>query len=251
MNAPILRLQNLKKSFAETEIIRGVELDIFQGERHAIIGPNGAGKSTLFHLISGNLKPTSGEIFFNALRIEGLAPQEINRRGLARSFQITNIFPKLTVFENLRLAVMRRHGLHYTFWRMLSKVPLVGHETDQLLERVRLKARAKTLAGELSYSEQRALEIAMTLACDPLLILLDEPMAGMSHEETDYMVGLIRELTAGRTLIIVEHDMDVVFSLSDRISVLVYGQVLATGTPEQIRNDPKVREAYLGEEVGA
>lgn len=157
----------------------------------------------------------------------------------------------MTVFENLRLAVMRRHGLHYTFWRMLSKVPLVGHETDQLLERVRLKARSKTLAGELSYSEQRALEIAMTLACDPLLILLDEPMAGMSHEETDYMVGLIRELTAGRTLIIVEHDMDVVFSLSDRISVLVYGQVLATGTPEQIRNDPKVREAYLGEEVGA
>ena len=251
MNAPILSLRNLKKSFAETEIIRGVELDIIQGERHAIIGPNGAGKSTVFHLISGNLTPTSGEIVFNGHSIQGLAPQEINRRGLARSFQITNIFPKLTVFENLRLAVMRRHGLHNTFWRMLSKVPLVGHETDLLLERVRLKARAKTLAGELSYSEQRALEIAMTLACDPLLILLDEPMAGMSHEETDYMVGLIRELTAGRTLIIVEHDMDVVFSLSDRISVLVYGQVLATGTPEQIRNDPKVREAYLGEEVGA
>ncbi|MFN5446689.1 MAG: ABC transporter ATP-binding protein [bacterium] len=251
MNAPILSLRNLKKSFAETEIIRGVELDIIQGERHAIIGPNGAGKSTVFHLISGNLPPTSGEIVFNGHSIQGLAPQEINRRGLARSFQITNIFPKLTVFENLRLAVMRRHGLHYTFWLMLSKVPLVGHETDQLLERVRLTARAKTLAGELSYSEQRALEIAMTLACDPLLILLDEPMAGMSHEETDYMVGLIRELTAGRTLIIVEHDMDVVFSLSDRISVLVYGQVLATGTPEQIRNDPKVREAYLGEEVGS
>jgi branched-chain amino acid transport system ATP-binding protein len=251
MNAPILSLRNLKKSFAETEIIRGVELDIIQGERHAIIGPNGAGKSTVFHLISGNLPPTSGEIVFNGHSIQGLAPQEINRRGLARSFQITNIFPKLTVFENLRLAVMRRHGLHYTFWLMLSKVPLVGHETDQLLERVRLTARAKTLAGELSYSEQRALEIAMTLACDPLLILLDEPMAGMSHEETDYMVGLIRELTAGRTLIIVEHDMDVVFSLSNRISVLVYGQVLATGTPEQIRNDPKVREAYLGEEVGS
>ena len=251
MNAPILSLRNLKKSFAETEIIRGVELDIIQGERHAIIGPNAAGKSTVFHLISGNLPPTSGEIVFNGHSIQGLAPQEINRRGLARSFQITNIFPKLTVFENLRLAVMRRHGLHYTFWLMLSKVPLVGHETDQLLERVRLTARAKTLAGELSYSEQRALEIAMTLACDPLLILLDEPMAGMSHEETDYMVGLIRELTAGRTLIIVEHDMDVVFSLSDRISVLVYGQVLATGTPEQIRNDPKVREAYLGEEVGS
>ena len=251
MNSPILSLRNLKKSFAEMEIIRGVDLDIIQSERHAIIGPNGAGKSTLFHLISGNLTPTSGEIVFNGRSIQGLAPQEINRHGLARSFQITNIFPKLTVFENLRLAVMRRHGLHYTFWRMLSKVPLVGHETDQLLERVRLKERSKTLAGELSYSEQRALEIAMTLACDPLLILLDEPMAGMSHEETDYMVGLIRELTAGRTLIIVEHDMDVVFSLSDRISVLVYGQVLATGTPEQIRNDPKVREAYLGEEVGA
>jgi branched-chain amino acid transport system ATP-binding protein len=251
MNAPILSLRNLKKSFAETEIIRGVELNIFPGERHAIIGPNGAGKSTLFHLISGNLKPTSGEIIFNSLQIEGLTPQEINRRGLARSFQITNIFPKLSVFENLRLAVMQRHGLQYTFWRILSKVPLIGQETDQLLERVRLQARANTLAGELSYSEQRALEIAITLACDPLLILLDEPMAGMSHEETDYMVDLIRELTTDRTLIIVEHDMDVVFSLSDRISVLVYGQVLATGTPEQISNDAKVRKAYLGEKVGA
>jgi branched-chain amino acid transport system ATP-binding protein len=146
---------------------------------------------------------------------------------------------------------MQRHGLQYTFWRILSKVPLIGQETDQLLERVRLQARANTLAGELSYSEQRALEIAITLACDPLLILLDEPMAGMSHEETDYMVDLIRELTTDRTLIIVEHDMDVVFSLSDRISVLVYGQVLATGTPEQISNDAKVRKAYLGEKVGA
>lgn len=251
MNRPILSLRGLRKAFGETEIIRGVDLDIIPGERHAVIGPNGAGKSTVFHLISGNLTPTAGEIVFDGAPIQGLPPQAINRLGLARSFQITNIFPKLSVFENLRLAVMRRYGLSYVFWRFIDSVARVREETDHLLEQVRLQTRAATLAGELSYSEQRSLEIAMTLACDPKLILLDEPMAGMSHEETDYTVSLIRELTQGRTLMIVEHDMAVVFSLSDRISVLVYGEVIATGSPDEIRNDPHVREAYLGEEATA
>ena len=251
MTDAILQLQGLRKAFGATEIICGVDLAIVPGERHALIGPNGAGKSTLFHLISGSLAPSAGQILFQGRSIGGLSPALINRRGLARSFQITNIFPKLSVFENLRLAVMQRHGVQSTFWRRVDRLPGVREQTDELLERVRLTARRDTLAGELSYSEQRSLEIAMTLACDPQLILLDEPMAGMSHEETDHTVALIREVTQGRTLMIVEHDMDVVFALADRISVLVYGQVIATGTPAAIRNDARVREAYLGEEAGS
>ena len=182
MTDAILQLQGLRKAFGATEIICGVDLSIVPGERHALIGPNGAGKSTLFHLISGNLAPSAGQILFQGRSIGGLSPALINRRGLARSFQITNIFPKLSVFENLRLAVMQRHGVQSTFWRLVDRLPGVREQTDALLERVRLTARRDTLAGELSYSEQRSLEIAMTLACDPQLILLDEPMAGMSHE---------------------------------------------------------------------
>lgn len=248
---PILSLQGLRKSFGEVEIIRGVDLDVRPGERHALIGPNGAGKSTLFHLISGRLQATSGEIVLNGQPIHGMSAEEINKRGLARSFQITNIFAGLSVFENLRLAAMRRHGLQFTLWKFAHRLRAVNEEVLHLLEQVRLARRADTVAGELSYSEQRSLEIAMTLASDPQLVMLDEPMAGMSHEETDYTAGLIREVTQGRTLMIVEHDMDVVFALSDRISVLVYGSIVATGTPDDIRNNARVKEAYLGEEVGA
>jgi branched-chain amino acid transport system ATP-binding protein len=251
MSEPILSIRGLRKSFGSTEIMRGVDLDLRHAERHALIGPNGAGKSTLFHLLSGHLAPSAGEIRFDGHDIGGRSPQAINGLGLARSFQITNIFPKLSVFENIRLAVMRPHGVQYTFWKVMARDKAIRRETQRLLELVRLTARASTLAGEMAYSEQRSLEIAMTLACDPKLILLDEPMAGMATEETHYTAQLIREVTQGRTLVIVEHDMDVVFSLSDRISVLVYGQVIATGTPEEIRNDPRVKEAYLGEEVSA
>ncbi|MBH1978374.1 MULTISPECIES: ABC transporter ATP-binding protein [unclassified Simplicispira] len=251
MNAPILQLRGLCKSFGDTEIIRGVDLDVASGERRALIGPNGAGKSTLFHLISGNLGATAGTVAFEGCDITGWAPQRVNRLGLARSFQITNIFPKLTVFENVRLAVMRQHPQPTAFWRRVDRLPAVREATERLLEQVRLHTRSATLAGGLSYSEQRSLEIAMTVASDPQLILLDEPMAGMSSEETDYTLHLIREVTAGRALLIVEHDMDVVFKLADRISVLVYGQVIATGTPEEIRQHRGVREAYLGEEVAA
>jgi branched-chain amino acid transport system ATP-binding protein len=251
MNDPILSLRGLRKSFGATEIIRGVDLELRPGERRALIGPNGAGKSTLFHLVSGNLAPTSGEVIFDGQRITGWAPQRINRLGLARSFQITNIFPKLTVFENIRLALMRHHERQYTFWRVIDRLAGLRAATETLLEKVRLQAQAQTLAGEMSYSEQRSLELAMTLASDPKAILLDEPMAGMSSEETHYTMELIREVTAGRALLIVEHDMDVVFALADRISVLVYGEVIATGTPEQIRSHQGVREAYLGEEAAA
>jgi branched-chain amino acid transport system ATP-binding protein len=248
---PILSLRGLHKSFGPAHIIKGVNLDLAANERHAFIGPNGAGKSTVFHLVSGNLAPSAGEIVFDGQHIAGKSPQEINRLGLARSFQITNIFPKLTVFENLRLAVMRPHGLSYSLWTLIDRHGRIREQTERLLEQVRLQRRASTIAGEMSYSEQRSLEIAMTLACDPKLILLDEPMAGMSHEETAYTSDLIREVTRGRTLLIVEHDMDVVFSISDRISVLVYGEVIATGTPDEIRANAAVKEAYLGEEVSA
>jgi branched-chain amino acid transport system ATP-binding protein len=248
---PILAMRGLRKSFGETEIIRGVDLTLQPGERRALIGPNGAGKSTLFHLISGNLRPTAGEISFAGQRIDGWSPQRINRAGLARSFQITNIFPGLSVLENIRIAVMQRRRLQYTFWRRLDTVPAVQAASEQLLEQVRLQRRAHTLAGAMSYSEQRSLELAMTIASEPQVILLDEPMAGMSREETQYTSALIREVSVGRALLLVEHDMDVVFSLGERISVLVYGQVIATGTPEEIRAHQGVREAYLGEEAAA
>jgi branched-chain amino acid transport system ATP-binding protein len=251
MNPSLLSIAGLRKSFGEAEIIRGVDLDLAAGERRALIGPNGAGKSTLFHLISGQLAPSAGQIVFDGQRIDGWSPQRINRRGLGRSFQITNIFPKLSVFENVRIAAMQRHRVQYTFWRLLERMTRVREETERLLEQVRLQGRASTLAGELSYSEQRSLELAMTLASDPKLVLLDEPMAGMSSEETQYTLELIREVTVGRALLLVEHDMDVVFSLADRVSVLVYGEVIATGTPDEIRRHQGVREAYLGEEVSA
>lgn len=249
MSRSILSIRDLRKSFGAIEIMRGAHLELLPTERHALIGPNGAGKSTLFHLISGNLAPTSGEIVFDGQPIAGKSPQAINHLGLARSFQITNIFPKLSVFENIRLAVMRPYGLQYAFWKFIDRDARIRRETERLLELVRLQDKASTIAGEMAYSEQRSLEIAMTLACDPKVILLDEPMAGMSHEETLYTADLIREVSKGRALLIVEHDMDVVFALSDRISVLVYGQVIATGTPDEIRNNAAVREAYLGEEA--
>jgi branched-chain amino acid transport system ATP-binding protein len=249
--AAVLSLRGVHRSFGEAEIICGVSLDLRASERHAVIGPNGAGKSTLFHLISGRYAPTRGDILLKGRSIAGLPPHVINRRGLARSFQITSIFPRLTVFENLRVAVMRRHGLAYDLFRPVGRARVVREQVDQLLERVRLDQRRSALAGDLSYSEQRSLEIGMTLASDPEVLLLDEPMAGMSREETDHAVELIQEVTRGKSLLIVEHDMQVVFSLCDRITVLVYGEVLASGTPEEIRSDARVREAYLGEEMAS
>lgn len=248
-SSTVLSLQGVHKAFGDIRIINGVDLDLREGERHALIGPNGAGKSTLFHLISGRLGLSSGQIFLGDQKISDLPPARVNRMGLARSFQITNVFPRLSVFENVRLAVMRQYGLQYVFWKRLSHQRRVNEETRDILARIRLGDRADTLASELSYSEQRSLEIGMTLASKPRVILLDEPMAGMSREETDYTVGLIREVTQDKTLFIVEHDMDVVFGLSDRISVLVYGSILATGTPDEIRSNPQVKEAYLGEEA--
>jgi branched-chain amino acid transport system ATP-binding protein len=242
-----LSLVDLRKSFGLTSIIRGLSLEVAAGERHAIIGPNGAGKSTLFHLISGRLKPTSGDIRLNGERISGLRPYEINRRGLARSFQITNIFPKLSVYENLRCAALWSLGHKYSFWTRIEGLRDARLRAEALMERIGLTARRDTPAWVLSYAEQRALEIGVTIAGDADVIMLDEPTAGMNNTETEQAVALIRKVTEGKTLVMVEHDMGVVFGLADRISVLVYGQIIASDAPDRIRQNEAVREAYLGQ----
>lgn len=245
----IVEIHKLNKSFGPLHIIRDLNLTIAEGERHAIIGPNGAGKSTLFNLVSGMFAPSSGDIRLNGRSIVGRKPHEVNRLGLARSFQITNFFPKLSIFENARMGVMARHGYRFSLFRLASSLRQVNEETDELLDLVRLLPARDKLAGDLAYSDQRALEIAMTLSTGANVVMLDEPTAGMSTEETAYAVELIRRVTAGKTLLVVEHDMSVVFSLCDRISVLVYGEILATGAPDEIRANPKVQAAYLGDAV--
>jgi branched-chain amino acid transport system ATP-binding protein len=246
-----LQLCDLHKSFGATPIIRGVTLDVRQGERHAIIGPNGAGKSTLFNLISGRFAPTSGSIRLDGEDISGDIPSTIYRRGLARSFQVTNIFPRLSVYENIRCSVLWSLGYKYNFWRSAYKLRDANERADRTLERIRLKARRDTLAGVLTYAEQRALEIGITIAGDASVILLDEPTAGMSRSETDSAVELIRSVTDDKTLVMVEHDMGVVFDLADRISVLVYGEIIATDVPSRIRENEAVQGAYLGTEAHA
>ncbi len=243
----ILSLKDLRKNFGVTEIIRGVDLDIETGEKHAIIGPNGAGKSTLFHLISGKFAPTAGSIRFREQPIENLSPFQINRLGIARSFQVTNIFPRLSVFENIRCALLWSSGYGYSFRHLLDRQRTLNENTGEVLEKIGLAGKAQIPAGEIAYSEQRALELGMAIAGGAELILLDEPVAGMSHSEADNAVRLIRKVTEGKTLVMVEHDMNIVFDLADRISVLVYGKVIASGAPEEIRADAAVQEAYLGE----
>jgi branched-chain amino acid transport system ATP-binding protein len=244
-----IELRGVEKSFGNVAIIRNINLSVAQGERHALIGPNGAGKSTTFNLISGYMAPSSGSVLLRGQVISGLPPYQINRRGLSRSFQVTNVFANMSVWENLRCAVLWATGHRYAFWKNIDNLPEVRDRTAQILTDINLTARRDVPAGLLTYAEQRALEIGITVAGGADVILLDEPTAGMSHHETERAVALIRRLTEGRTLMIVEHDMSVVFGLADRISVLVYGQIIASGTPQEIRGNPKVKEAYLGEEA--
>lgn len=248
-DAPALALVGVHKAFGRTEIIRGVDLSIPRGERHAVIGPNGAGKSTLFNLVSGRFRASSGRIELNGRDITADRPYEINRKGLARSFQITNLFPRMSVFENVRCATLWSLGYRYSCWHRLSKLADAAERADDVLQRIGLRHRRDALAATLTYAEQRALEIGITIAGGAEVILLDEPTAGMSRSESDRAVELIRRVTDGRTLVMVEHDMSVVFGLADRISVLVYGQMLATGTPQQIRANEAVQQAYLGTAV--
>jgi branched-chain amino acid transport system ATP-binding protein len=216
-----IEINAVQKRFGNVAIIRDLDLRVAQGERHAIIGPNGAGKSTTFNLISGHIKPTSGEIRLNGDIISGLRPFEINRRGLSRSFQVTNVFAKMTVWENVRCAVLWATGHRYAFWKNVDHLPEVKRRTAEILDDIHLSHRRDVPAGLLTYAEQRELEIGITVAGGANVIMLDEPTAGMS----------------------------VVFGLADRISVLVYGNIIASGTPQEIRANPKVREAYLGEEA--
>ncbi len=245
-NALSLELKDVRKSFGKTEIIRGVNLSITAGERHAVIGPNGAGKSTLFNLISGRFGATSGTILLGGQDITRKASYDINRMGLSRSFQITNIFGNLSVFENLRCAVLWSLGYKYSFWKNLNKLTDAQDKAEAMLIRIGLERRRDIKASLLTYAEQRALEIGITVVGGAGIILLDEPTAGMSRSESDRAVDLIRDVTQGKTLIMVEHDMSVVFGLADRISVLVYGEVIATDTPQKITENPAVQEAYLG-----
>jgi len=244
----ILEMKEIYKDFEGLEVLFGINLEIREGERHSIIGPNGAGKSTLFNLITGKYLPSRGKIFFKGQDITGKNPFKLNRMGMARSFQITNIFRTMTVFENVRNAILSKNKIRYNMFLRLSKMNGIKEETERILAQIGLLERKNGLAGELAHGHQRALEIGLTIATEPELILLDEPTAGMSAEETREAVKLIGRVTEGKTLVIVEHDMEVVFSLADRISVIYYGQVLASGPPEEIRNDQRVKDAYLGEE---
>lgn len=243
-----LELSSLCKSFGRTEIIRDANLAVASGERHAIIGPNGAGKSTLFNLISARLRPTQGDIRMGGQSIVGYEPHELVRQGLCRSFQVSNLFAGLTVRENLSRVLLWKTGFSISPFHFPARSSALAARIDDLLTLSELRPKADDLAGELAYADQRSLEIAMTVAGDPKVVLLDEPTAGMSREETTSAIARIRQMTEGRTLVIVEHDMGVVFSLADRISVLVRGNVIATGKPDDIRNDPSVQEAYLGED---
>jgi branched-chain amino acid transport system ATP-binding protein len=244
--ASAVQLKDLRKSFGKTEIIRGANLAVAPGERVAIIGPNGAGKSTLFNLISGRFGATSGEILLNGQRIDGLRPYEISRLGLARSFQVSNLFTRLSVFENLRCAVLWSLGYRYAFWKFLANLHDANARAEELMAMIKLDHKHDTLAMNLTYAEQRALEIGITIAGGANVVLLDEPTAGMSKSETKRFVELIRDVTASKTLLTVEHDMGVVFGLADKIAVLVYGEVIAFDEPEAVRANARVQEAYLG-----
>ena len=249
MTSSAIELRGVLKSFGNTSVIRDVNLTVVKGERHALIGPNGAGKTTLFNLISGYMKPTVGGILLKGEIVSGLRPYQINRRGLSRSFQVSNVFPNMSVWENIRCALLWATGHRYAFWKNIDNLPEVRERTAQILQDINLVSRRDVPAGLLAYAEQRTLEIGITIAGGADIILLDEPTAGMSRAETEHAVALIRRLTEGRTLLIIEHDMSVVFGLADRISVLVYGQIIASGTHEEVRGNSKVKEAYLGEEA--
>ncbi len=242
-----LELKNVKKQFGPTEIIRGVNLNVKKGEIHSLIGPNGAGKSTLYNLISGVYGLTSGTIRFNNKNIENLPSYEIFRLGLSRSFQITNIFPKMSVFENIRCGLLWNMNYKYSILKILDNNQDLNDKTNAILKQISLSNYSKEPAGLLSYADQRALEIGITIAGGAETILLDEPTAGMSKSETERATNLIRNIAKNRTVLIVEHDMGVVFDLSDTISVLVYGEVICSDKPDNVKTNKAVKEAYLGD----
>jgi branched-chain amino acid transport system ATP-binding protein len=243
----VLETQGLYHDFKGLAVLFDVNLEIEEGERHAVIGPNGAGKTTLFNVITGTYRPSRGKVVFKGKDITGAKPYQLMRLGMGRSFQITSTFDRLTVFQNIRQAILSKKGIRFQMLRKLDKMQDVTKETEEVLKRINLEGERDYPAGVLSYGKHRSLEISLAMATDPDLVLLDEPTAGMSKDETHNAVELIRRLTEGKTAVIIEHDMDVVFSLADRITVLHYGAVLKTGTPSEIRQDPDVKDAYLGD----
>jgi len=246
----MLELRSVTKRFGGVVATDNVALEVAQGEVHALIGPNGAGKTTLIGQISGSVATDSGTIVFTGRDITAWRQHERVRVGLARSYQITSIFKRFTVLENLALAVQARSGSSFSFWRPVAAEALLFEEAAGISRDIGLAERLQVRAGNLAHGEQRALEVGLALATRPKLVLLDEPMAGMGPEESQRMIALIGRVRAGVTVLLVEHDMDAVFRLADRITVLVSGRVIATGKPEAIRADPQVRRAYLGDEPG-
>lgn len=243
----ILNVTGLTKNFGGLAAVKNVDFHIRKGEILGLIGPNGAGKTTLFNTITGTYKPSSGEVFFKGKKITGYKPHQLARIGMGRSFQITSTFTNLTAFQNVRLAILSKRGIRFNLFRSVDRMKEVTQETEMVLERIGLIKERNVPASMLSYGKSRALEISMALATDPELVLLDEFAAGMSRDETHNAVALIRKLTEGKTVVIIEHDMDVVFSLADRITVLHYGKILASGTPDEIRVNRDVKDAYLGD----
>jgi len=243
----ILETKGLYHDFSGLQVLFDINLQVQKGERHAVIGPNGAGKTTLFNVITGTYQPRRGQVFFKGKEITGARPHELTRLGMGRSFQITSTFNRLTTFQNIRLAILSKKGIRFRLFRKVDKMQDITKETDEVLKRINLDRERDMPAGVLSYGKHRSLEISLAMATDPDLVMLDEPTAGMSRDETHYAVELIRRLTEGKTVVIIEHDMDVVFSLADRITVLHYGQILATGPPVEIRQNQAVKDAYLGE----
>ena len=243
----ILETKSICHDFSGLQVLMDVNLDVKEGERHAIIGPNGAGKTTLFNVITGTYKPSEGQVYFKSKDVTGFAPHNLVRLGLGRSFQITSTFTWLTAFQNIRMGILSKRGIRFNFLRFLDRMDDVTEETNAVLKRINLDGERDIPATQLSYGKSRSLEISMALATDPDLVMLDEPTAGMSVDETHNAVELIRRLTEGKTMVIIEHDMDVVFSLADRITVLHLGGILASGPPDEIRDNQAVKDAYLGE----
>ena len=249
MSTPLLHVDHLVKRFGGLTATDHASIEVMSGEVHALIGPNGAGKTTLIHQISGALKPDAGHVRFDGADITGLAMHERVLRGLARSYQITSIFKRMGVLDNVALAVQARDGHSMRFWQRARDERARYDEAASIVERVGLAARLHELAGSLAHGEQRQLEVGLALATRPKLLLLDEPMAGMGPDESEQMVTLLQGLRTDTTILLVEHDMDAVFRLADRISALVFGKVIACGTPEEIRRHPEVKKAYLGDEI--
>jgi len=245
----MLEVRSLVKNFGALKASDGIDFDVAEGETHAVIGPNGAGKTTFISQLAGNLRPDAGTVRFAGTDVTALSAQRRARMGLARSFQITSVYPEFSALDNVALAVQARSGHSFRFWRPARRDLTLVEPAERVLDEVGLLQRKNVLAANLAHGEQRQLEVAMALATNPRLLLLDEPMAGMGTEESQRMIGLLSKLKQKKTIILVEHDMDAVFRLADRISVLVYGRVIATGSPEAIRANPEVKAAYLGEDA--